>query len=81
MPEPKSPLSADDVVKLFSKQAITVAVVKSDRKGVPLRDPATHRFVTEDQPLAAAHIVGIKELDGEVGITTLDGKKYVVSTR
>lgn len=76
MPENK-PMAAEDAVKLFAKQAITVRVVKTDRKtSAPLRD-ADNRIVTEEQPLAAAHILGINERAGEVGITTVDGQKYV----
>lgn len=76
MAEPKSAPTAADAVKLFAKQGITVTVVKTDKRGAPVRDPETKRFVTEGVPLAAGHIVGIAERDGEVGITTVDGRKY-----
>lgn len=86
MPDPKSDIKAqaalarEDVVKLFAKQGITVSVVKRDKSGM-VRDPKTNRFVTEDKPLAAAHIVGFVERDGEVGITTVDGQKYTQATK
>lgn len=76
MSETKPQLTAADAVKLFAKQEITVAVVKRDRAGDLVRDPETKRFVTEVKPLAAAHVVGISEREGEVGITTCDGQKY-----
>lgn len=81
MPEQKTPMAAEDAVKLFAKRGITVKVVKADKRGVPQRDADTNRFVTEDQPLAATHIVGINERDGEVGITTVDGQKYTAATK
>lgn len=68
-----------DAVKLFAKQAIHVNVVRSDKKGAPQRDPDTRRFITEDVPLAAEHIVGVNGREGEVGITTVDGQKYVAN--
>lgn len=80
MPDPKSALTAADAVKLFAKQGITVMVVKTNKDG-PVRDAATKRLVTEARPLAAEHIIGVVERDGEVGITTVDGKKYVQAVR
>lgn len=80
MPEPKAPLTTADAVKLFAKQGITVTVVKRDKKG-PVRDAVTRRFVTEAVPLEVSHIVGMAEREGEVGITTIDGKKYVQAVK
>ena len=74
-------LIASEAVKLFAKQNIVVNVVKKDKKSAPLRDPDTRRFLTEDVALAAEHIVGINERDGEVGITTVDGQKYVAAIK
>lgn len=73
-------MTAEEAVKLFAKQGITVTVVKTDKKG-PLRDAETKRFVTETVPLAAAHIVGVNIRDGEVGITTVDGQKFTAATK
>ncbi|MDO8933474.1 MAG: hypothetical protein Q7U97_13855 [Rhodocyclaceae bacterium] len=81
MPEVTPKMTAEEAAKLFAKQNITVKVVKADRKGVPQRDPDTNRYLTEDQPLAAAHIIGIAERAGEVGITTLDGQKYAAAIK
>lgn len=81
MLETKIPMTAADAVKLFAKQDITVTVVKRGRDGVLVRDAATKRLVTEVKPLAAAHVVGIVERDGEVGITTADGQKYVAAVK
>lgn len=77
MPE----ISKAEAVKLFAKQNITVNVVKLDKKSLPLRDPDTRRFITEDVALAAEHIVGINGREGEVGITTVDGQKYVAQVK
>lgn len=78
-PDSKTSLTAEDAVKLFAKQNITVNVVKTAKGGALVRDPETKKFVTEDVPLAAAHIVGVNERDGCVSITTADGRKYVQS--
>lgn len=81
MPEVTTKISAAEAVKLFAKQDISVTLVKRDSKGVPVRDAATKRLVTEAKPLAAAHIVGIAERAGEVGITAADGQKYVAAIK
>lgn len=85
MADPKSdfqtPVTKEDAVKLFAKQNITVNVVKTAKGGALVRDAETKKFVTEDVPLAAAHIIGINERAGEVGITTADGRKYVQSVK
>jgi hypothetical protein len=80
-PDSKNPLTAEDAVKLFAKQNITVNVVKTAKGGVSVRDTATKKFVTEDVALAAAHIVGINERAGEISITTADGRKYSASAK
>lgn len=77
----KTPITAEDAVKLFAKQNITVNVVKTSKGGVPVRDAETKKFVTEDVPLAAAHVLGVNERAGEVGITTVDGRKYIQATK
>lgn len=85
MAEPKSdiktPITAEDAVKLFAKQNIVVNVVKTGKGGVPLRDAETKKFVTEDVALAAAHVVGVNEREGCVGITTVDGRKFVQAVK
>lgn len=85
MADPKSdvkiPLTVDAAVKLFDKQAITVSVVKTSKTGEPLRDPQTKGFVVEDKPLLAAHVLAVSERPGEIGITTIDGRKYVAATK
>lgn len=68
-------MNAADAVKLFAKQEITVNMPKL-AKGATVRDKETGRAVTEDQPLAASHVVGLRENDGEVTITVADGRKY-----
>lgn len=80
-PDSKTPFSVEDAVKLFAKQNITVNVVKTGKGGAPLRDAETKKFVTEDVALAAAHVVGVNERAGEVGITTTDGRKYVQAVK
>lgn len=69
-------MNAAEAVKLFAKQEITVSMPKLDKSGTPVRDKETGRCVTEDQPLAAGHVVGLREGEGEVSITTADGRKY-----
>lgn len=69
-------MNAAEAVKAFAKQDITVNMPKLDKSGAPVRDKETGRFVTEDQPLAAEHVVGMREAGGEVFITTADGRKY-----
>jgi hypothetical protein len=76
MSEPKTALTAADAVKLFAKQNIAVTVVKTTKGGERVRDPETKRYVTEEVPLAAAHILGINERDGGVRVVTIDGRKY-----
>jgi ATP:corrinoid adenosyltransferase len=77
MEQVKSALTAVEVVKLFAKQDISVQVVKTGKDGLPQRNADTGTLITEMKPLAAEHIVGSSEKGGGVGITTIDGKKYV----
>lgn len=79
-PDAKTPMSAEEAVKLFAKQSISVNVVKTS-KGAPVREPETGRYVTENVALAAAHVIGVNERAGEVGITTADGRKYVQAVK
>lgn len=69
-------MNAAEAVKAFAKQDITVNMPKLDKSGGPVRDKESGRIVTEDQPLAAGHVVGTRESDGEVFITVADGRKY-----
>lgn len=69
-------MNAAEAVKAFAKQDITVNMPKLDKSGGPVRDKETGRTITEDQPLAAKHVVGVNERDGGVSITVADGRKY-----
>lgn len=66
--------TAADAVKLFD--GVTVTVPKLDKDGDPIRDAETKRFVTVALPLAAEHVISVRDLGGSVSITTVDGQKY-----
>lgn len=69
-------MNAAEVVKMFAKQDIAVNMPKLDKSGSPVRDKESGRIVTENQVLAAEHVVGVSERDGGVSITVADGRKY-----
>jgi hypothetical protein len=70
-----SDLLPADAAKLFAKSGITVRMPKTDKAGGRVKD-AGGNFLAEDRPLAAEHIVAVRDLGATVRIVTADGGRY-----